>query len=77
MNSVTLNRLLFFDVIAVVVIAVSGGSRGGAGGTRPTPLFLDQTKARRAEKKKIKKALPPSPLPPPLFDGLDQPLAFA
>ena len=76
MNSVTLNRLLFFDVIAVVVIAVSGGSRGGAG-TRPTPLFLDQTKARRAEKKNFKNRSPPLPPPPPLFDGLDPPLAFA
>ena len=48
-----LKPFAFFDVIAVVVITVSGRSRGGAGGTRPTPLFLDQTKARRADKKKI------------------------
>ena len=27
----------------------SGGSRGGAWGTRSPPLFLDQTEARRAE----------------------------
>ena len=43
-----LKPFAFFDVIAVVVIAVSGGSRGGAGGPA-LPLFLDQTKARRAE----------------------------
>ena len=27
-----------------------GGSRGGAWGARPPPLFLDQTEVRRAEK---------------------------
>ena len=69
-----LKPFAFFDVIAVVVIAVSGGSRGGAGGSRPTPLFLDQTKARRAEKIFLKNR-PASPLP--LFEGLDPPLAFA
>ena len=56
-----LKPFAFFDVIAVVVIAVSGGSRGGAGGSRPTPLFLDQTKARRAEKIFLKNH--PLPLP--------------
>ena len=29
----------------------SGGSTGGALGTRAPPLFLDQNEARRAEKK--------------------------
>ena len=43
-----LKPFAFFDVIAVVVIAVSGGSRREAGGPA-LPLFLDQTKARRAE----------------------------
>ena len=41
----------------------SGGSRGGASGARPPPLFLD-----RNEKKKKKKCLPtPQGLDPPLF----------
>ena len=30
-------------------LKISGGSRGGVGGPGP-PLFLDQTKAQRAEK---------------------------
>ena len=34
-----LKPFAFFDVIAVVVIAVSGGSRGGAGGSRPPLIF--------------------------------------
>ena len=39
--------------------ADSGVSRGGARGARP-PLFLDQTEARRAEKKFFSRP-PPSP----------------
>ena len=34
----------------IKTVIVSGGSRGGARGARP-PLFLDQTEARRTEKK--------------------------
>ena len=30
-------------------LSLSGGSRGETRGTRPTPLFLDQTEARRDE----------------------------
>ena len=37
---------------------------GGARGGRPPPLSLDQTKARKAEKKFFGD---PSPPPPPLF----------
>ena len=43
------------------------GSRGGAlRGPAPTPLFLDQNEARRAEKKDFESA-------PPLSQGLDEP----
>ena len=55
----------------------SGGSKGGAWG--PTPLFLDQAEARRAEK--IFLRLSPSPLSqglddlhPRLSESLDAPL---
>ena len=47
--------------------SVSGGSRGGAPGACPLPpphLFLDQTKAHRAEKKYLETG-------PPLFQGVD------
>ena len=51
----------------------------GAGGPAP-PLYLDQTEARRAEKKIFETSRPP-PLsqclddhPPPLSEGLDLPL---
>ena len=37
----------------------SGGSRGGARGTRPVPLFLDQTEARGAEKNISGERAPP------------------
>ena len=40
----------------------------GPGGARGPPLFLDQTEARGAEKDFFK------PPPPPLSEGLDQPL---
>ena len=58
----------------------SGGSRGGARGPALPPLniFLEQTEARRAEKKNFWR---PPPLsqgldepPPPLYEGLDLPL---
>ena len=55
----------------MVFIPVSGGPRGGALGAPPS-LFLDQTKARMAEKKKFWR--PPPPPPPPLSEGLDPPL---
>ena len=45
---------------------ISGGSRGGARGTQPPPpSFLDQTEARRAEKKFFWDG------PPPFSQGLD------
>ena len=46
---------------------------GGARGGRPPPLSLDQTKARKAEKKFFGD---PSPPPPhlSLSEGLDPPL---
>ena len=59
----------------------SGGSRGGA---RASPLFLEQTEARKAEQNFFKTA--PSPLSqglndraplPPLSEGLDPPLDSA
>ena len=54
----------------MVFIPVSGGPRGGALGAPPS-LFLDQTKARMAEKKNFgDHPLPP----PPLSEGLDPPL---
>ena len=63
----------------IKTVIVSGGSRGGARGARP-PLFLDQTEARRTEKKFFE---PPPPIshgldtpPPPLFEGLDPPLVI-
>ena len=41
----------------------SGGSRGEARGGRASPLFVDQTEARRAEKMFLRRPLPrPSPL---------------
>ena len=54
----------------------SGGSRGGARGARPPPLFLDQTEARRAEKILFGdrgQDLEDHP-PAPLSEGLDLPL---
>ena len=54
----------------------SGGSRGAAGGGPPSPLFLDQTEAWKAEKKiwgnrlpsssNLSKGLDDRPPPPPL-----------
>ena len=49
----------------------SAGSRGGAWGARPPPLFLDQTESRRAPKNFFGRPGPPflrvwwQPLPPP------------
>ena len=60
----------------------SGGSRGAAGGGPPSPLFLDQTEAWKAEKKIGGNRLPsssnlskglddrPPPLPSPLLPFL-------
>ena len=45
-------------------VCSSGGSRGGAWGTR-SPLFLDQTEPQRAKK------CFSEPPPPPLSQGLD------
>ena len=44
-----------------------GGSRGGARGARP-PLFLHQTRARRAEKSFLETAGPPPPPPSPYLN---------
>ena len=41
------NNSLHTTLLGVVS---SGGFRGGARGTRPPPLFLDQTEAQRGEK---------------------------
>ena len=61
-----------------LVTNTSCGSRGGAQrGPTPTPLFLDQNEARRADKKILS---PPPPYlrvwmnPPSLSEGLDPPL---
>ena len=59
---------------------ISGGSRGGTRGSRPPPLFLDQTKVQRAEKNYfLRPGLPLIsgsrwPPPSPLSEGLDLPL---
>ena len=45
----------------------SGGSRGGAGGATPPPLFLDENEARRAQKVFLFRP----PLPPFLDPPLD------
>ena len=42
-------------------------------GARAFPLFLDQTEAQRAEKI-FWGECPPTPPPPPLFQGLDRAL---
>ena len=64
-----------------LVTNTSCGSRGGARrGPAPTPLFLDQNEARRAEKKDFVFAPPylwvwmTAIPPPPLSEGLDPPL---
>ena len=51
----------------------SGGSRGGARGTWPPPLFLDQNEAPGPKKIFLRPGLPylPYPPPPPLAEGLD------
>ena len=51
-----------------------GEGPGGGGESGPSPLFLDQTQARRAEKK-IESAPVPHP-PSPLSEGLDPPLVY-
>ena len=60
-----------------LVTNTSCGSRGGARrGPAPTPLFLDQNEARRAEKKNFESAPPYLRvcMNPPLSEGLDPPL---
>ena len=42
----------------------SGGSRGGAQGARPPPLFLDQNETQRAEKNFFGGCPIPPPPPP-------------
>ena len=58
--------------------------KGRGPGSSPPPLFLDQTEARRAEKKIFETGLPlylgvwkTAPPPPPLSEGLDPPLHIA
>ena len=65
----------------IVIVICRGGSRGGGRGGRP-PLFLNQTKARRAQKMFLETAPPPflrvwmpGP-PPPLSQGLDPALIW-
>ena len=43
----------------------SGGSRGGARGTWPPPLFLDQNEAPGPKKIFLRPGLPYLPYPPP------------
>ena len=43
------------------VCGLSGGSRGGARGAQPPPLFLDQNEAQRAEKNFFEAGVPPLP----------------
>ena len=55
---------------------------GGARGARPSPFFLAQTEARRAEKKispgpPLSQGLDERPPPPHLSEGLDRPLFIA
>ena len=60
----------------------NGGSRGGGPGglhPPPSPLFLDQTEARRAEKKSFETTSPTlvrvwMTVPPSLSEDLDPPL---
>ena len=60
-----------------LAVASTGGSRGGAQGA-PTPLILGK-KEEMTEGKKANRASKsgPHPLPPPLAQGLDLPLASA
>ena len=60
-----------------LVTNTSCGSRGGAlRGPAPTPLFLDQNEARRADKNNFESAPPYLRvwMNPPLSEGLDPPL---
>ena len=61
-----------------LVTNTSCGSRGGAQrGPAPTPLFLDQNEARRADEKNFESAPPYLRVwmnPPSLSEGLDWPL---
>ena len=54
----------------IIIDLHSGGSRGGARGTPPPHLFLDQTGAWRAKKKNDMKS-GPHPPPHPLSQSLD------
>ena len=74
------NLTVLIPVDTCILFPGSGGSRGGAWGARPPPLFLDQNEARRAEKKIGRAGAPPylrvwmTTSPPPLSEGLDPPL---
>ena len=59
------NLTVLIPVDTCILFPSSGGSRGGAWGARPPPLFLDQNEARRAEKKNWEGR------GPPLSQGLD------
>ena len=65
-----INRLLDLGGSSMVT-NTSCGSRGGTQRVpAPTPLFLDQNEARRADKKNFESA-------PPLSQGLDEPSALS
>ena len=53
------NLTVLIPVDTCILFPSSGGSRGGAWGARPPPLFLDQNEARRAEKKIFLRPGPP------------------
>ena len=69
----TTKGLIIYSFFFISFYYLSGGSRREAHGARPSspsPIFLDQTEARRAEKKIFRR--PPLPPPPPhLSKGLD------
>ena len=72
MHSLVIWWLMYCTLLTYIIIIdlYSGGSRGGARGTRPPHLFLDQTGAWRAKKKRrYEKRAPPSPPPLVLKSG--------
>ena len=83
-GDVAIVRTWTFDIFAIQT--VNPGVQWWIQGTGPaTPLFLDQTEARKVEKKILLETCSPlsqglddrpQPPPPPLSEGLDPPLVF-